>query len=79
MPNSSFDSQVSGNVTYNGHGMDDFVPQRTAAYVSQHDLHIGEMTARETLAFSARCQGVEYLYGMMHQLRNHNNKHCRYL
>jgi ABC-type multidrug transport system ATPase subunit len=57
--------QVSGKVTYNGHEMDDFVPQRTAAYVSQHDLHIGEMTVRETLAFSARCQGVGYFYGMM--------------
>jgi len=59
------DLKVSGNVTYNGHGMDDFVPQRTAAYVSQHDLHIGEMTVRETLAFSARCQGVGYLYDLL--------------
>ncbi|KAK6137135.1 hypothetical protein DH2020_029128 [Rehmannia glutinosa] len=48
--------KVSGKVTYNGHGMEEFVPQRTAAYISQHDLHIGEMTVRETLAFSARCQ-----------------------
>jgi hypothetical protein len=37
--------------------MTEFVPERTAAYISQHDLHIGEMTVRETLAFSARCQG----------------------
>lgn len=50
--------------------MDDFVPERTAAYISQHDLHIGEMTVRETLAFSARCQGVGYCYGM-HLLSNH--------
>ncbi|KAL2624782.1 hypothetical protein AAZV13_07G014600 [Glycine max] len=42
---------VSGKVTYNGHGMNEFVPQRTAAYISQHDVHIGEMTVRETLAF----------------------------
>ncbi|CAL5048790.1 unnamed protein product [Urochloa decumbens] len=59
------DLKVSGNVTYNGHGMDDFVPQRTAAYVSQHDLHIGEMTVRETLAFSARCQGVGFFYDLL--------------
>ncbi|KAM3330991.1 hypothetical protein ACQJBY_027218 [Aegilops geniculata] len=39
------DLKVSGNVTYNGHGMEEFVPERTAAYISQHDLHIGEMTA----------------------------------
>ncbi|PON66385.1 ABC transporter-like [Parasponia andersonii] len=47
------DLKVSGNVTYNGHGMNEFVPQRTAAYISQHDVHIGKMTVRETLAFSA--------------------------
>jgi len=50
-------------VTYNGHGMNEFVPQRTASYISQHDVHIGEMTVRETLAFSARCQGVGSRYG----------------
>lgn len=55
--------QFSGRVTYSGHGMEEFVPQRTSAYISQHDLHIGEMTVRETLAFSARCQGVGQRYG----------------
>ena len=50
-------------MTYNGHGLNEFVPQRTAAYISQHDVHIGEMTVRETLAFSARCQGVGSRYG----------------
>lgn len=50
-------------MTYNGHGFEEFVIQRTAAYISQHDLHIGEMTVRETLAFSARCQGVGSRYG----------------
>ncbi|KAJ6836913.1 ABC transporter G family member 36-like isoform X2 [Iris pallida] len=62
------DLKVSGEVTYNGHGMDEFVPQRTAAYISQHDLHIGEMTVRETLAFSARCQGVGARYDMLTEL-----------
>ncbi|CAK9174671.1 unnamed protein product [Ilex paraguariensis] len=57
------DLKVSGRVTYNGHGLDEFVPQRTAAYISQHDLHIGEMTVRETFSFSARCQGVGSRYG----------------
>lgn len=55
--------QLSGSVSYNGHGMNEFVPQRTAAYIGQHDLHIGEMTVRETLVFSARCQGVGTRYG----------------
>ncbi|CAI0416830.1 unnamed protein product [Linum tenue] len=54
----SKDLKFSGKVTYNGHEMNEFVPQRTSAYISQYDLHIGEMTVRETLAFSARCQGV---------------------
>ncbi|XP_045806139.1 pleiotropic drug resistance protein 1-like isoform X2 [Trifolium pratense] len=60
--------QVSGSVTYNGHGLNEFVPQRTAAYISQHDVHIGEMTVRETLAFSARCQGVGSRYDMLSEL-----------
>ncbi|XP_078438732.1 pleiotropic drug resistance protein TUR2-like [Wolffia australiana] len=60
--------KVSGNVTYNGHGMHEFVPQRTSAYISQHDVHIGEMTVRETLAFSARCQGVGARYDMLTEL-----------
>lgn len=49
--------------------MHEFVPQRAAAYISQHDLHIAEMTVRETLAFSARCQGTGPRYGK-HQLIN---------
>ncbi|KAL2544694.1 ABC transporter G family member 40 [Forsythia ovata] len=60
--------KVSGRVTYNGHGMEEFVPERTAAYISQHDLHIGEMTVRETLAFSARVQGVGSRYEMLAEL-----------
>ncbi|KAB1204549.1 Pleiotropic drug resistance protein TUR2 [Morella rubra] len=60
--------KFSGKVTYNGHGMEDFVPQRTSAYVSQHDLHIGEMTVRETLAFAARCQGVGPRFELLAEL-----------
>ncbi|KAJ0959893.1 hypothetical protein J5N97_000327 [Dioscorea zingiberensis] len=60
--------KVSGRITYNGHGMDEFVPQSTSAYISQHDVHIGEMTVRETLAFSAKCQGVGTRYEMLTEL-----------
>ncbi|KAL8118563.1 hypothetical protein AgCh_016184 [Apium graveolens] len=60
--------KTTGSVTYNGHSMQEFVPQRTAAYISQYDLHIGEMTVRETLAFSARCQGVGSRYEMLAEL-----------
>ncbi|CAI7732467.1 unnamed protein product [Closterium sp. NIES-54] len=49
--------KVSGSVTYNGHALNEFVPERTAVYVPQNDEHIGEMTVRETLDFSARLQG----------------------
>ncbi|CAA7407935.1 unnamed protein product [Spirodela intermedia] len=62
------DVKVSGNITYNGHGLDEFVPERTAAYISQYDLHIGEMTVRETLTFSARCQGVGTRLEMLSEL-----------
>ncbi|CAI5971038.1 unnamed protein product [Closterium sp. NIES-65] len=49
--------KVSGSVTYNGHALNEFVPECTAVYVPQNDEHIGEMTVRETLDFSARLQG----------------------
>ncbi|KAK7384765.1 hypothetical protein VNO78_30466 [Psophocarpus tetragonolobus] len=58
----------SGRVTYNGHGFEEFVPQRTSAYISQHDNHIGEMTVRETLDFSARCQGIGQNYEVLTDL-----------
>ncbi|ESQ52364.1 hypothetical protein EUTSA_v10016144mg [Eutrema salsugineum] len=48
----------SGEIFYNGHGLNEIVPQKTSAYISQHDLHIAEMTVRETIDFSARCLGV---------------------
>ncbi|XP_065867193.1 pleiotropic drug resistance protein 1-like [Euphorbia lathyris] len=60
--------KFSGRVTYNGHELDEFIPQRTAAYISQHDIHIAEMTVRETLAFSARCQGVGTRYDLLAEL-----------
>lgn len=59
--------QVAGEVTYNGHTMKEFVPERTSVYISQHDLHNGDMTVRETLDFSARCQGVGHRYGKIKQ------------
>ncbi|MED6170988.1 transcription factor [Stylosanthes scabra] len=62
------DLKVSGRVTYNGHEMNEFVPQRTAAYISQNDVHIGEMTVRETLSFSARCQGVGSRFDLLSEL-----------
>lgn len=50
-------------MTYNGHRLNEFVPQKTSAYISQNDVHVGEMTVKETLDFSARCQGVGPRYG----------------
>jgi len=55
--------QVSGDITYNGYQLDEFVPRKTSAYISQNDLHVGIMTVKETLDFSARCQGVGTRYG----------------
>ncbi|PIA65301.1 hypothetical protein AQUCO_00100641v1 [Aquilegia coerulea] len=60
--------QVSGKITYNGHALNEFVAQRTSAYVSQQDCHVAEMTVRETLEFSGRCQGVGIKYDMLLEL-----------
>ncbi|XP_052489082.1 pleiotropic drug resistance protein 3-like isoform X3 [Gossypium raimondii] len=50
--------KVSGEISYNGYKLSEFVPQKTSAYINQYDLHISDMTVRETIDFSARCQGI---------------------
>ncbi|RXH88664.1 hypothetical protein DVH24_000263 [Malus domestica] len=60
--------KVKGDITYNGYKLHDFVPQKTSAYISQNDVHIGEMTVKETLDFSARCQGVGTRYELLCEL-----------
>lgn len=55
--------QTVGEITYNGHKLREFVPQKTSAYISQNDVHVGEITVKETLDFSARCQGIGSRYG----------------
>ncbi|EEF33324.1 ATP-binding cassette transporter, putative [Ricinus communis] len=60
--------RVSGKVTFCGHEFSEFIAQRTCAYISQHDLHCGEMTVRETLDFSGRCLGVGTRYEMLLEL-----------
>ncbi|CAA2976578.1 pleiotropic drug resistance 2-like [Olea europaea subsp. europaea] len=62
------DLRVTGRITYCGHEMSEFMPQRTCAYISQHDLHHGEMTVRETLDFSGRCLGVGTRYDLLEEL-----------
>ncbi|KAL0866501.1 hypothetical protein Bca101_045619 [Brassica carinata] len=37
--------KADSEISYNGHRLDEFVPQKTSAYISQYDLHIAEMTA----------------------------------
>jgi len=49
-------------VTYNGTSLTEFCVQRTSAYISQTDNHIGELTVRETLDFAAKCQGASENY-----------------
>ncbi|CAL0326752.1 unnamed protein product [Lupinus luteus] len=57
-----------GRITYCGHELNEFVPQKTCAYISQQDLHLGQMTVRETLDFSGRCLGVGTRYEMLSEL-----------
>ncbi|KAJ0079936.1 hypothetical protein Patl1_24536 [Pistacia atlantica] len=52
-----FSSKVTGKVSSNVYRLDEFVPQKTSAYINQEDLHIAEMT-EGTLDFSAQCLGV---------------------
>lgn len=59
----SFLLKMSGKITYNGYGLNEFVAPRTSAYVSQQDWHVAEMTVRETLELAGRCQGVGFKYG----------------
>ncbi|XP_024394096.1 ABC transporter G family member 29 isoform X2 [Physcomitrium patens] len=60
--------KVKGSVTFNGHTHKEFVPQKTAMYVSQNDLHNGQLTVRETLDFSARVQGVGTQYHILEEV-----------
>ncbi|KAK8943596.1 Pleiotropic drug resistance protein 12 [Platanthera guangdongensis] len=60
--------KANGEITYNGHHLDEFVPRKTAVYISQNDVHLGEMTVKETLDFSARCQGIGSRYELLSEL-----------
>ncbi|RZB97864.1 ABC transporter G family member 36 isoform C [Glycine soja] len=60
--------RVKGEITYNGHKLNEFEPRKTSAYISQNDVHVGEMTVKETLDFSARCQGVGTRYDLLTEL-----------
>ncbi|KAK4489205.1 hypothetical protein RD792_005000 [Penstemon davidsonii] len=60
--------KTKGEITYNGHTFNEFVPQKTSAYISQKDVHVGEMTVKETFDFSARCQGVGSRYELLSEL-----------
>ena len=64
-PHSSFRVliQITGSITYNGTALADFLPQRTAAYIEQTDLHLPELTVRETMDFAARVQGTGHKAG----------------
>ncbi|XP_023634096.1 ABC transporter G family member 43 isoform X3 [Capsella rubella] len=50
--------KTRGEVSYNGHLFSEFVPEKTSCYVSQNDLHIPELSVRETLDFSGCFQGT---------------------
>ncbi|KAK4754744.1 hypothetical protein SAY87_008501 [Trapa incisa] len=60
--------KFSGEVTYNGNRMQEFVPQRTSAYIGQNDVHIPQMTVRETLTFSAKCRGAGTVFDVLAEL-----------
>lgn len=57
------ENQVQGQVSYNGCRFDEFEPRKTSAYVSQNDVHLGDLTVKETFDYSAWFQGVGHRYG----------------
>lgn len=57
-------AQLHGSITYNGKRFQDFVPEQTATFVNQSDLHLPEVTVRETFDFGARVQGIGFRQGM---------------
>uniref|UniRef100_A0A0E0QPX2 ABC transporter domain-containing protein n=1 Tax=Oryza rufipogon TaxID=4529 RepID=A0A0E0QPX2_ORYRU len=54
------------NITVVGLGWNTPINRKT--YVSQHDLHMAELTVRETINFSAKCQGVGHHYDLFLEL-----------
>ena len=54
---------MHGKITYNGHTFHEFIPQMTAAYITQTDTHLPELTVRETFDFAARAQGTGHKAG----------------
>ncbi|EFN59720.1 hypothetical protein CHLNCDRAFT_133292 [Chlorella variabilis] len=62
------DLSVGGTILYNGHPFSSFVPERSAAYISQVDLHYPELTVREAFEFAAECQSRSYERGVLLQL-----------
>ncbi|KAK3219965.1 hypothetical protein Dsin_013935 [Dipteronia sinensis] len=66
--------KVGGQVTYNGYRLDEFVPLKTSAYVSQNDVHLGDLTVTETLDYSARFQGVGFRYDLVKELEKREKR-----
>eukprot|EP00898_Chlorokybus_atmophyticus_P000914 jgi/Chlat1/1823/Chrsp138S00766 len=60
--------RINGEITYNGETLDKFVVPRTSAYIEQTDSHLGELTVRETLDFSARIQGAGQRASVLEEL-----------
>lgn len=50
--------RIEGDVLYNQDNIKTLCVERSAAYVDQVDNHLGALTVRETLNFSARCRWV---------------------
>lgn len=50
-------------VTYNGRTFSEFLPQTASVYIDQEDQHLAELTVRETMDFSALCQGAGHKKG----------------
>eukprot|EP00208_Stichococcus_sp_RCC1054_P006723 CAMPEP_0206141786 /NCGR_PEP_ID=MMETSP1473-20131121/14100_1 /ASSEMBLY_ACC=CAM_ASM_001109 /TAXON_ID=1461547 /ORGANISM="Stichococcus sp, Strain RCC1054" /LENGTH=1124 /DNA_ID=CAMNT_0053536477 /DNA_START=231 /DNA_END=3601 /DNA_ORIENTATION=+ len=59
----------TGVITYNGRTFDEFLPQTASVYIEQEDQHLPELTVRETMDFSALCQGAGHKKGEVEHIR----------
>ncbi|KAK2077910.1 hypothetical protein QBZ16_003778 [Prototheca wickerhamii] len=59
----------AAELTYNGKQFHEFRVERSSAYISQVDIHYGELTVRETFDFSARCQSAGYRVATLEALQ----------
>ncbi|GMH32356.1 hypothetical protein BSKO_00190 [Bryopsis sp. KO-2023] len=67
--------RIRGDLKYNGASKEEFVIERTAAYVEQLDNHLGSLTVHETLEYAFKFQvGTKPEWNLAEEIRNVGSK-----